>query len=70
MSLSRRLLHPLAFVLGLVAVGACSSSDPLPQIDDPKRGFQAADALLPGSHKGIAPRTNGPPRSRRSTPAR
>lgn len=60
MSRPRRFLHPVALALGLVAVGACSASDPLPPIDDPKPIIQAAEALLGGPHKGVVPEAEWP----------
>jgi hypothetical protein len=52
----RRLLAPLA--CGLVLVGACSSSDPLPKVDDPAQLVRVAEALL--SKQGVVPREHWP----------
>ncbi len=62
MSLSsrRHLLQPIVFALGLLAVGACSSSDSLPTVADPAQLTKDAEQLLAGPHKGVVPQPEWP----------
>ncbi len=56
----KSVFRPAAFLLGLLAVGACSSSDPLPQIAATAQLIQDTEPLLDGKHPGIVPREQWP----------